>query len=240
MDNVGRTWKQFAKRVVPRSLLRVIKSVTDPSQRDGEIALRRLVRDFECQPFIIDVGANDGVTVSNSFEFVKLGWRAILIEPAPAVFKKLVANCGYSDRVTCLQIACSDTPGEADLYFGSDGEDGFMSTLCTSNNEWFSYARSTQSVKVQIETITNVLRQYDAPNRPGILLIDCEGMDYEALLGLDFAQYRPTVIVTEEYEAEPEKQAAKFTLLFRSNYSLVQKFGSNTFWIDRSAKRRQK
>jgi len=56
------------------------------------------------------------------------------------------------------------------------------------------------------------------------------------LLGLDFGQFRPTVIVTEEYEWEPEKHAAKYTLLICSNYSLVQKIGYNTVWIDRSAR----
>jgi hypothetical protein len=58
-------------------------------------------------------------------------------------------------------------------------------------------------------------------------------MDYEALLGLDFAQFRPSIIVTEEYEWEPDKHAAKYSLLIKANYSLVQKLGCNTFWIDR-------
>jgi len=214
--------------------------VVDHSQAGETILLGRLVKDFECQKWVIDVGANDGVTFSNSLPFVRSGWRAILIEPAPAVFKKLTANCGDRDNVTCLQIACCDKSGEADLYFGSDGEDGFKSTLCTSDNEWFSSERSSKSVKVKTDTITAILTRYQAPNRPGILMVDCEGMDYEALLGLDFGKFRPTVILTEEYEWEPEKHAAKYGLLIRANYSLVQKAGCNTVWIDRSAKRRRR
>lgn len=95
------------------------------------------------------------------------------------------------------------------------------------------------SVKVKTDTVTNILRRYKVPDRPGILLVDCEGMDYEVLLGLDFGEFRPTVIVTEEYEWEPEKHAAKYGLLIRNDYSLLQKVGCNTFWIDRSAKARQ-
>jgi FkbM family methyltransferase len=238
--------KVFAKKVLPKRLVSAVRKVqairkvfvVDHSQAGEATLLRKLVKDFECQKWIIDVGANDGVTISNSLPFVKLGWRAILIEPVPAVFKKLIANCGDCENVTCLQIACCDKCGEADLYFGSDGEDGILSTLCTSDNEWFNSARSSNSVKVRTDTITNILKRYHAPNRPGILMVDCEGMDYEVLLGLDFGQFRPTVIITEEYEWEPEKHAAKYALLIRANYSLVQKVGCNTFWIDRSAKRR--
>lgn len=89
----------------------------DRSQAGETTLLRKLAK--------LDVGANEGVTISNSLPFIELGWRAILVEPAPAVFKKLVANRGGRDNVTCLQIACCDKSGEADLYFGLDGEDGF-------------------------------------------------------------------------------------------------------------------
>jgi len=238
------TLKVFAKKILPRPALLAVRKARekllapDHSQAGETRLLRNLVNDFECQRWIIDVGANDGITISNSFPFVKLGWRAILIEPAPLVFKKLTANCGHYDNVLCLQVACCDKPGEGNLYFGSDGEDGFMSTLCTSENEWFNRHRGPSFVRVKTDSLTGILERYHAPDRPGILLVDCEGMDYEVLLGLDFRQFRPTIIVTEEYEWEPEKHAAKYGLLIRARYSLVQKVGCNTFWIDRAAEPR--
>jgi FkbM family methyltransferase len=219
--------------------IRKIRGV-DHSEAGETTFLRKIVEDYECQKWVIDVGANDGVTYSNSLPFVKAGWRAILVEPAPAVFKKLLANSAGSENVTCLQIACCDKPGEADLYFGADGEEGFKSTLCRTDNEWFRRERSSKSVSVKTDTITNILKRCQAPNRPGILMVDSEGMDYEVLRGLDFGQFRPTVIVTEEYEWEPEKHAEKYALLIRANYSLLQKVGWNTLWIDRSAKRRRR
>jgi FkbM family methyltransferase len=230
--------KAFAKRVLPERVAGAIRAVVFPA--DETMLLRKLVAEFKCNEWIVDVGANDGVSSSISLPFIKRGWRSILIEPAPAVFRKLTANHVDRKNVTCLQIACSDKSGEGDLYFGSDVEAGYMSTLCVSDNEWFRSARSSTSVKVKIDTITNILRRSHAPNRPGILLLDCEGMDYEALLGLDLEQFRPTVIVTENYEWEPEKHAAKFALLILANYSLVQQVGCNTFWIDRSATKRSK
>jgi FkbM family methyltransferase len=209
----------------------------DLSQGGEVTLLRQLVNDFGCQKFVVDAGAHDGVTISNSLPFITVGWRGILIEPSPAVFKKLKENHGRRENVTCLQVACSDKTGEADLYLGSDGEEGFLSSLCQTENEWFKQARSSHAVKVKTDTLNNILREQQAPRCPGLLLVDCEGMDYEVLLGLDFSEFRPTVIATEEYEWEPEKHAAKYALLIQNNYSLVQKVGCNTVWVDRSAQR---
>jgi FkbM family methyltransferase len=228
------------KEVVPESLKRLVRAAsTEDKSQNGEVTLlKRLVSEFECQNFLVDAGANDGITISNSFPFISAGWSGILIEPAPAVFRKLQANHGQRGNVTCLQIACSNKSGEADLYIGSDGEEGLLSSLCETDNEWFRQSRTSKVVKVKTDTLTNVLREHNAPSNPGILLVDCEGMDYEVLLGLDFAKFRPIVIATEEYEWEPAKHAVKYGLLIQNNYSLVQKVGCNTIWIDRSARRR--
>jgi FkbM family methyltransferase len=230
------TLKNLVKKVLPPSLVRVVKQRASAKTGESQL-LKVLIAEYAVSDWIVDIGANDGITASNSFPFILAGWHAILIEPAPAVFAKLIANHGARSNVTCLQMACSDKAGEADLFFGSDGEEGAMSTLSRTDNEWFRGARSTASVKVKTDTITNILRQYSVPHRLGILSVDCEGMDYEALLGLDFDQFRPAIVVTEEYEWEPEKHAAKYGLLIRAGYSLVQKIGCNTIWLDRKTEK---
>ena len=234
--------KSAAKRVLPKGLVDAIRSNrpgVDPSQAGETALLETLATKYEVLEWIVDIGANDGVSLSNSLPFIKRGWKAVLVEPAPAVFAKLIANHGNKPNVQCLQLACSQKTGDADLFFGSDGEEGFMSTLSSADNEWYRDARSSQSVRVKTETLTNILTRSAVPARPGILTVDCEGMDYEALLGMDFTLFRPTVIVTEEYEWEPEKHASKYSLLIKANYSLVQKVGCNTVWLDRSATKRR-
>jgi FkbM family methyltransferase len=214
------------------------KPIRDTSQSgEGEI-ISRLISEYICEPFLVDVGAHDGVSISNSFPLVEAGWRAILIEPAPAVFSKLLETYRGRPDVTCLQLACSNSTGEADLYFGSDGEDGFLSTLCKDQNDWFSWARSQNFIRVKTETLTDILRRHNAPNVFGLLLVDTEGLDFEVLDGLDFSQFRPTIIVTEEYEWNTDKHAAKYSLLIKNGFSLVQKIGSNTIWIDRHGQKR--
>jgi FkbM family methyltransferase len=210
------------------------KLIRDTSQSgEGEI-ISRLISEYHCEQFLVDVGAHDGLSISNSFPLVEAGWRAILIEPAPAVFAKLQQVHRDRPNVTCLQMACSNSTGEADLYVGYDGEDGFYSTLCRDENNWFGKARSQRFIRVKTETLTDILRRHKAPNVFGLLLVDTEGLDFEVLDGLDLSQFRPTVIVTEEYEWNTDKHAAKYSLLIKNGFSLVQKIGCNTIWVDRS------
>ena len=229
--------RRIAGSIIPRQVKHIIRTIFDTSQSGEASLLRRLSRKLNCERFIVDVGANDGFTISNSIPFVRQGWRAILIEPAPAVYAKLEKNFSRRTNVNCIQVACSDRTGEAKFFFGTDGEEGLMGTLCQSDNDWFAVARGTNSTIVKTDTLTNILRSNGSPRQPGILLVDAEGMDYEVLLGLDFSEFRPTVICTEEYESEPLKHAEKYSLLIKNGYSLVQKVGCNTVWADRAAAR---
>src|SRR3972149_7200372 len=53
----------------------------------------------------VDIGAYDGVTISNSYFFEKdLGWKGICIEPNPQVFAKLQ----QSRKAICIQACISD------------------------------------------------------------------------------------------------------------------------------------
>jgi hypothetical protein len=93
---------QLVKGVMPGALKRAIGAALSPDlSQSGEVTvLRQLVKEVECQKFIVDVGANDGVTISNSLPFIDAGWRGILIEPAPAGFNKLNGNHGQRETVT--------------------------------------------------------------------------------------------------------------------------------------------
>ena len=42
--------------------------------------------------FYLDIGAHDGITLSNTYFFEKLGWDGVCIEPIPDVFTKLKSN----------------------------------------------------------------------------------------------------------------------------------------------------
>ena len=52
--------------------------------------------------FYIDIGAFDGVHLSNSFVFEKLGWSGICVEPHPEYFPHL---CHSRPNAVCVNTA---------------------------------------------------------------------------------------------------------------------------------------
>jgi len=42
--------------------------------------------------FFVDIGANDGITLSNTYFLEKKGWNGLAVEPIPPVYEKLVKN----------------------------------------------------------------------------------------------------------------------------------------------------
>jgi FkbM family methyltransferase len=212
---------------VGRAVRRLIHG--DPSQA-GELAVVKSLISAGFPPYLVDVGAHDGSSISNSSHFVKAGWRAILVEPAPGAFRKLSERYKDSSRVVCLNVACSDKGGVQEFFLGTDGPDGMLGTLCTDENEWFARTRSEQSIEIKVKTLTEILAESGFPKDFSLLLIDTEGMDYECLQGLDFEQFVPRIIVTEEYSYGVEKNRKKHELLGTHGYTLHRRVGGNTIW----------
>jgi FkbM family methyltransferase len=216
--------------VTPASRAPAPPAPVDPSQH-GEIGeLRALLKD-DFPRCIVDVGAYDGEALSNSRPFVLEGWRAVLIEPHPVQFGRLQNLYSGWPAVSCLNRACSDSVGSMPLYLGSDGEDTMMSTLCEDDNPWFRATRSAEAIRVEVDTLTNLLAALSFPHDFSLLLVDAEGMDYEVLKGLDLATFRPRIVVTEEYISNPEKHNAKYRLLLDSGYTFYKMVGCNTVWL---------
>ena len=52
------------------------------SQHGEDEVIASLVPD-DCERLFVDVGANDGVSWSNSYNFAQAGFRLLLVEPMP-------------------------------------------------------------------------------------------------------------------------------------------------------------
>ncbi len=79
--------------------------------------------------YLVDVGAHDGHSLSNSYPFLQVGWSGVLVEPLPQAFGRLEAR--YADRpdVSCVQAAIADSNGEMPLAVGDDGPSPMTSSL---------------------------------------------------------------------------------------------------------------
>jgi FkbM family methyltransferase len=160
----------------------------DVSQH-GEAGILAGLVGHEWPRYLVDVGAHDGRSLSNSFPFLQLGWSGVLVEPLPEAFSQLSDLYRARADVRCVQAACSDVEGEMPLAVGDDAPVAMTSTLRPGGGG--------RAVTVQVRTLSGLLEQCDAPADFSLLLVDAEGMDEKVLAGLDFERWRPRVVVVE-------------------------------------------
>ena len=48
---------------------------------------------------LLDIGANDGRTISNSLLFIEHGWAGVLVEASPIAFEKLKKEHESNDNI---------------------------------------------------------------------------------------------------------------------------------------------
>jgi FkbM family methyltransferase len=194
----------------------------------GEFREMQRLAGPDCPKSFVDVGASNGFYMSNSFPFIARGWQAVLIEPHPVAFEKMKKLHAGKPNVACLNVACADTDGQRPLYFAKNSLNSSHSTLCTDDSPRWRKMRSDEFTMVQVRRLDGLLREQELPAEFGILSVDAECMDYEVLLGLDLKQWRPRVIVTENYAP---KDGQKSEYLQAHGYRHARQLMVNAFWL---------
>ena len=181
--------------------------------------------------WLVDVGAHDGVEGSNSRGLILEGWDALLVEPLPQASEALKRNSTGFPKLRFEQCACADYEGVATFHLGTDGPGGQSSSLC--EDDVWKHNHVGEAITVDVKKITSLLDKHAVPSRFALLLVDAEGMDLEVLQGLDFSRYRPAVICSEVYEANPAKDERKAELLRSHRYECRGRIGSDVIWSDK-------
>jgi FkbM family methyltransferase len=178
--------------------------------------------------YFVEVGAHDGISLSNTFGLIEIGWTGICIEANPVVFQKLQRNLG-GYPVKLVLAAVARAARRVKLFMGKDDPGLFLSTICEDDSDWFKGVRSDQFTWVDGFSLTDILHLHGCPACFDLLSIDAEGMDFDILQGLDFGRFTPKLIVTENYVP---KNPAKFELLELMGYKQKPFTGDcNTCWV---------
>jgi FkbM family methyltransferase len=180
--------------------------------------------------FFVDIGANDGITWSNSLTFeLNYNWSGVCIEPHPVPFSKLIEERSCK----CLNCAVSDKSGEFDFLF-IDGNAEMLSGLVAKfdprhldriNTEVKNNNDKTHINKIECKTITQLLNELDRTTID-YLSIDTEGSEMQIINGIDFEKINVTLISMEvNYELTPVTEFMK-----TKNYKFLQKVCGDAFY----------
>lgn len=85
------------------------------SQNEEETILLQFFRDFKGR--FLDIGASDGLWLSNTRQMALNGWTGVLVEPGPSMFLKLLQTYPPDSGFICINAAVSGSGGLKKFYY---------------------------------------------------------------------------------------------------------------------------
>lgn len=149
---------------------------------------------------LLDLGANDGRTFSNSLRLIQKGWTADLVEPSPETFKKLELEHKGNEDVKCHNVAVSNVGGTVKFYESNTllgGDDrSLVSTL--DKREIDRWGGKVKFDEINIQSITfNSLLERTKNRTFDFVTIDIEGMDWIVLKQMDLKELGVKMLIIE-------------------------------------------
>jgi FkbM family methyltransferase len=146
--------------------------------------------------FFVEVGAYDGVVLSNTFFFESIGWTGVLVEPDPAKAARCRANRPKSQVFECAAVA-SPTLDEISFYSVDGGEVYSTVNMTDQHRQRLSeYGLSFKETHVRAMTLDRILESAGTRSID-FVTIDVEEGEMEVLGGFDILRWRPEAVMVE-------------------------------------------
>lgn len=194
-----------------------------------------IIRDFfgDKVGCLLDLGANDGVTFSNSKYLLDNGWSGVLVEASPITFKKLLQNYKNNDKVICIEKCLSDVKKKTNFFHNihHDNPNARENSDLLSTIDEESYKRTSgwgtfTSFEIECDTLESVLN-YCPFKKFDFISIDIEGMDLQILQQMDLNLLGVELLVLEHnntIKKEIIDYCSKFgieKIIFENNVNII-------------------
>ena len=173
-------------------------------------------------PFVVQIGANDGRTHDSLFQYISKGQLSgLLVEPQVDIFERLKNNYNThtNTELKFANVAVGEKDGEIPFYRinpdlvmegmeykASSGSSFYRDQIVGNVKNRLPPVRTNvlkhisdnpddyiQEVSVRVSTLESLFREYSV-DKIDFLLIDCQGFDYKILKQLDFERFSPDII----------------------------------------------
>jgi len=155
--------------------------------------------------FFVDIGAHDGVFISNTHMLEKyLGWNGICIEADPNRFDSLCHNRSSIN----VPLAVRNYKGFC--YFIKEGPDGHVVANINKGD-------------IPCDTLHNILVEHGAPCHIDYISLDIEGLEVEVLESFPFIKWDVNLWTIEHnlFQDGPANKEKIFEIMSANGYQRV-------------------
>jgi len=144
---------------------------------------------------LLDIGANDGKTFSNSLALIEKGWNAVLVEPSTVAYDKLEALHKDNLNVLCYKCAIGTKTEKLMLkvsghHLNHKSDVALLSSLKENETtRWRNAGVEFIEEEVIVIRYENLLKMSDNKSFD-FITIDCEGLDVDVLKQIDLTETR--------------------------------------------------
>lgn len=184
---------------------------TGYSQNDEE---KYILQHFENRVGrFLDIGAHNGVNLSNTRALAERGWTGTLVEPSPAPFKALMDT--YRDQSDMVLVNAAVVAGEPRLLLFHDAGGDFVSTFDEAHRQLWGArgADGREGVKFQPIYVSAINMAQLVARFPGpyqFVNLDVEGVNHELFFEMQLEALGVELICVEYQDKlrEIEERAA--------------------------------
>lgn len=189
------------------------------------------------KPTYLDLGAHHPFNISNTALLYKNGSNGVCVEPDPTLFKYIQKK---RKRDVCLNVGVgvSLEPKTSNFYIISSK---VLNTFSKSEAEKLSKdsGKKIESIiKVPILSVNKIISE-NFKDKPNLVSIDIEGLDFEVLKSFDFNLYRPEVFCVETLtyakKGKEEKLQNIINYMKEKNYFVYADTYINTIFVDKGS-----
>lgn len=184
--------------------------------------------------YFVELGANDGVSQSNTYYFEKQRqWKGLLIEPILHNFLKCKQNRSSNNTYACAACVSFEYP---EPYLNLIYSNLMTIPMGVENDiadqrahaDWGKVYLPNNEEPVEIaapaKTLSSLLDSANAPNHIDLLSLDVEGAEIEVLKGIDHQRYRFKYLLIECWSNNSVSD-----YLLKHGYKCIDKLSNHDF-----------
>ncbi|MGH8673011.1 MAG: FkbM family methyltransferase [Burkholderiales bacterium] len=178
--------------------------------------------------FFVEVGAYDGVNLSNTYHFEQNGWTGILVEPDPDMAERCRRERPRSRTFECA-VGGPGSDGEITFFQVTGGEAYSTTSLTDAHRERVTrLGLSWREVRVAVRTLDSILEEALA-SRIDFVSIDVEGGETAVLRGFDIRRWKPGVVIVETNTRTRDSAVRRYFVANR--YAYHHSIDVNDFYL---------